>query len=260
MKTFGIDVSKWQGDFNFKTAKKEGVKFVILRGAYSTTKDTKFEEYYKNAKAQGLKVGVYLYTMAQTESEAVKEAKYLYNNCLLGKRFELPIYIDIEDKTQRSLTKAQNTKIVKAFCSYLEDRHYFTGVYAYLSFFKDCLNDDKLQGLAHWVAQWGLKCTYEGKDGVLGMWQFGGSTNKLRSNKVAGVTCDQDYMLIDYPTIIKKAGLNGYGDDLNKYTDLQLAQKVIKGEFGNGNARKEVLGNRYESVQELVNDILTNKE
>ena len=39
MKKFGIDVSKWQGNFDFKQAKSEGVEFVILSGAYSTFKD-----------------------------------------------------------------------------------------------------------------------------------------------------------------------------------------------------------------------------
>ena len=39
---FGIDVPKWQGNFDFAKAKSEGLKFAILRGAYSTSKDVKF--------------------------------------------------------------------------------------------------------------------------------------------------------------------------------------------------------------------------
>ena len=42
---FGIDVSKWQGDFNFQRAAQEGVQFAILRGAYSTGKDARFDQY-----------------------------------------------------------------------------------------------------------------------------------------------------------------------------------------------------------------------
>lgn len=214
-KVFGIDVSKWQENFNFKKAKDEGVKFAILRGSAGTKKDVKFETYYKNAKAQGLNVGVYLYTYAKNESEAKSEAEYLYNNCLKGKQFELPIYIDIEDKIQRALSKSINTKIVKVFCEYLENKGYWVGVYSSLDFFQKSLNDNELQSYAHWVAQWSTKCTYKGKDGVFGMWQFGGETNKIRTNKVAGLVCDQNYMLIDYPSKIKKASLNGFKKNSN---------------------------------------------
>ena len=209
-KVFGIDVSKWQGNFDFKKAKNEGVEFAILRGAYSTSKDVKFETYYEEAKKQGLDVGVYLYSMATTTDKAKKEAEYLYNNCLKGKQFELPIYFDIEDKVQKKLSKETNTAIVKAFCETLEAKGYWVGIYASKSFYSSYLNDKELQSYAHWVAQWSKSCTYKGNDGVLGMWQFGGETNLLRSNKIAGVTCDQNYMLIDYPTKIKANGKNGF--------------------------------------------------
>ncbi len=91
-KVFGIDVSFWQGNFNFLQAAREGVKFAILRGAYNLSKDTKFEEYYSNARASGLNIGVYHYTMATTPAEAIQEAKFLLENVLADKKFEL-LYI-----------------------------------------------------------------------------------------------------------------------------------------------------------------------
>lgn len=60
---------------------------------------------------------------------------------------------------------------------------------------------------ALWVAQWNTELTYTGN---CGMWQFGGETNFIRSNKIAGVVCDQNFMLVDYPVLIKDAGKNGY--------------------------------------------------
>ena len=75
MKTFGIDISNHQGNFNFKKAKEEGVKFVIIRGAWGTNKDKNFETYYKEAKEQGFDVGVYLYSYATTVAQAEAEAK-----------------------------------------------------------------------------------------------------------------------------------------------------------------------------------------
>lgn len=250
-KVFGIDVSKWQGNFDFKKAKNEGVEFAILRGAYSTSKDVKFESYYKQAKAQGLKVGVYLYSMATTTDKAKQEAEKLYTNCLKGKQFELPIYFDIEDAVQKKLTKRQNTDIVKAFCETLEAKGFWVGIYASKSFYSSYLYDNELQDYAHWVAQWSKSCTYKGNDGVLGMWQFGGETNLLRSNKIAGVTCDQNYMLIDYPTKIKANGKNGYAKEMkpvstvtyykkcaSKYTSIVDALKSIKVDSSYSNRKK----------------------
>lgn len=216
MRVFGIDVSKWQDNFNFAKAKSEGAQFAILRGAYSAPnitsnagKDTAFESHYKNAKAAGLNVGVYQYSMAQTVAQAEAEAEFLYNNCLKGKQFELPIYFDVEDVVQRRLGKRLLTDIVKAWCGYLESKGFFVGIYASKSFFFEYLHDEELTAYTHWVAQWANSCTYT-PTSILGMWQFGGETNTIRSTVVAGVTCDQNYMLTDFPSIIKQKGLNGF--------------------------------------------------
>lgn len=208
MKTFGIDVSKWQGvNFNFNQAKNEGVKFVILRGAYATSKDSQFENYYSKCKSLGLPIGVYHYSMATTVAQAKKEAEFLHNNVLKGKQFELPIYIDVEDKVQLALSKDALTNIVRAWCEYLEQKNYYVGIYASKWTFDGELNDAELKRYTHWIAQWYEKCTYNGN---VDMWQFGGERNALRSTKICGQTVDQDYMYKDFPTIIKKAKKNGF--------------------------------------------------
>ena len=206
-RTFGIDVSTWQSNFNFKQASNEGVKFAILRGAYNRSKDNRFEEYYKNAKAVGLNVGVYQYSMATTVDEALAEAKFLENNVLKGKKFELPIYYDIEDNVQKNLSKNQVSNIAKTWLDYLEGKGYFVGIYSSKSFLEVYLNEDVRIDYSIWVAQWATECTYQGP---YGMWQFGGETNLIRTNKVAGVVCDQNYMIVDYPTLIVEKGMNGY--------------------------------------------------
>ena len=209
MKKFGIDVSKWQGNFDFDKAKSEGVEFVILRGAYSTGKDVKFEKYYRDCKLYDIPVGVYQYSMAQSAEMAKKEAEFLYNNVLRGKVFDYPIYIDIEDKTQLALSRDLLTDIAIAWCDYLEKKGYYVGIYAGKYTFRDNMNDAKLKRFTHWIPQWATECTYEDKS-VLGMWQFGGETNKLRSNVVAGVVCDQNYAYVDFPAIIREKKMNGY--------------------------------------------------
>lgn len=206
---FGVDLSRFQQGISFDELVREGVDFVILRGAYHLTKDVEFENFYSQAKARNLPVGVYLYTVATTPQGAREEAEFLLNNVLRGKQFELPIYIDIEDQRYYSRPKADNSAVVKAFCDTLEAKDYFAGVYASTYFFATYLDDSLLKAYTHWVAQWSTQLTYPDKS-VVGMWQFGGSTNRLRSPILAGVNVDQDYMFKDFPSIIKSYGLNGF--------------------------------------------------
>lgn len=206
---FGVDLSRFQQGISFDELVREGVDFVILRGAYHLTKDVEFENFYSQAKARNLPVGVYLYTIATTPQGAREEAEFLLNNVLRGKQFELPIYIDIEDQRYYSRPKADNSAVVKAFCDTLEAKDYFAGVYASTYFFATYLDDSLLKAYTHWVAQWSTQLTYPDKS-VVGMWQFGGSTNRLRSPILAGVNVDQDYMFKDFPSIIKSYGLNGF--------------------------------------------------
>lgn len=211
-KTWGIDISRWQGDYNLTQAKAEGVKFVIVKGGGGDDglyKDSQFENNYKKAKNLGLPVGCYWFSKATTIAEAVKEAEYFYNNCLKGKQFELPVYMDVENKSMLNVGKANLTAIIKAFCDYLEEKEAWVGIYSSLSYFSSYMNDKDLQSYAHWVACWGNSCNYPYPNSF-GMWQFGGETNKIRSNKVAGQVTDQNYMLVDYPAMIKERGKNNF--------------------------------------------------
>lgn len=218
MKDFGIDISSHQGNFDFKKAKKEGVKFAIIKAGGSDGgfyKDSKFENNYKNAKSQGLNVGAYYFSSATNEEQAKKEAEY-FIDYLKNKQFELPVYIDVESSKackHKKSNKDQLTKAIITFCKTLEKAGYFVGIYANVDYFKNYMNDNKLQDYCHWVAQWSKNLTYKCDDGVIGLWQFGGETNHIRTNKVAGVVCDQDYLLIDYPTKIKKMGKNGFSKE-----------------------------------------------
>lgn len=85
------------------------------------------------------------------------------------------------------------------------------------------MHDEQLSRYAHWVAEWNETCRY-GRD--FGLWQFGGETNKLRDTKVAGVVCDQDYMLTDYPALLAMTGKNDFRE-VEKMTEQKLRQNVV---------------------------------
>ena len=230
MKTFGIDISEWQDGFNFDKAISEGVEFVILRGADKLYKDRCFEGFYKTCRSKGIPVGVYHYTRSTTPAEARQEARFLIENVLQGKRFEYPIYMDVEASNQKKVGKKQLTDTVVAFCEEIKAAGYLPGVYTSLSFLKSYLDDSRLDPYEKWIAQWYRYCEYGNN---LGMWQFGGETNLIRTNKVAGVVCDQDYCYFDYPEIIKKRKLNGYTasdpkPEPEKEEGFDLKMRVLK--------------------------------
>ena len=210
MKDFGIDISAWQGSFDIaKAVKNEGVKFVVLKAGGADDgyyKDSQFESNYSKAKSAGIHVGAYFFSKALNTSMAKQEAKFFYENCLQGKQFDLPVYLDVENKTQLGIGKATLTSVIKTWCEAMKSYGFLPGIYSSLSYFSSYMNDSELSGYEHWVAQWSSSCQYSG----CGMWQFGGETNYIRSNKINGQTVDQDYLLKDYPTYIKSNGLNGY--------------------------------------------------
>lgn len=264
MSKFGIDISMWQKGFDFDKAKAEGVEFVILRGAYATGKDSCFEDFYKQCKSKNIPVGIYHYSMAKTVDEAKKEAVFMLS-VLSGKQFEYPICLDVEDDVQRVLGKDLLTSIIQTYCDTLEKAGYYVSIYSTYYFLRDYTHIDQLDKYDKWIAQWSKTCT---SPKPYGMWQFGGETNLIRTNKVAGVTCDQDYAYKDYPTIIKSAGLNGFKDNeiLSSQPQLksidEIAKEVIQGKWGNGAERKSRLENAgydYNAVQSKVNEILSSQ-
>lgn len=226
MKKFGIDISEWQQGLDLDKALAEGVEFAILRGADHLYKDKCFEDFYARCKARNIPVGVYHYSRATTPEQARQEAQFLITNVLTGKQFEYPIYMDVEDKTQQAVGKAAMTDAVIAFCEEIKNAGYLPGVYASLSFLNSYLDDSRLDAYEKWIAQWYKYCQYGGS---LGLWQFGGETNVIRTNRVAGVVCDQDYAMFDYPSIIKSRGLNGYGKQ--EETKEPETAETKKGDF-----------------------------
>lgn len=263
MKRFGIDVSVWQRGMDFNKAKNEGVEFVIMRGMYGNAKDTEFDTNYIKAKNVGLGVGVYQWGRAANVAQAREEAQLLIEHCLKGKIFEYPIYYDVEDTILLNKTKNETTEIIKAWAETIENAGYFAGIYMNQNCFENDVNGYELAELcSQWRAKW---TTEDKKPNGVQMWQFGGETNLIRSNKIAGYVCDQDYAYVDLPTIIKEANLNGFNAIFSspKKGINELAIEVINGNWGNGDARKKALTNAgydYNAVQDEVNRLLNNNE
>ena len=266
----GLDISSYQSGINFDAIKSAGIEFLILRAGFTGwgtgvnyNKDKSFEHFYNQSKSHNIPVGAYWYSCANTKEKGIAEAKYMYENCLKGKQFEFPIYIDVEDTHHQVNNKRGVTDAIIGFCETLENLGYYVGIYASdISGFQDKMYLNELNAYDKWVARYGSEPKYMKQYGV---WQ---STSSGRINGYNGnLDCDVAYK--DYSSIIKNIGLNGFSksstnntqniNPLDNYSDEELATKVINGEFGNGNERKQKLGNRYQNVQNIVNNRLSNK-
>lgn len=75
----------------------------------------------------------------------------------------------------------------------------------------------------------------------------------------ADTTCPGSYLLSKMDYIVSEANKINNPVEITKTTE-ELAQEVIQGLWGNGEERKERLGDRYSEVQALVNEILAPKE
>ena len=208
MTVHGIDVSQWQGNIDFKKVKASGVKFVILRcnnwdnNLNCVVKDAYFESNYKKAKAAGLDVGVYYFTW-QTDTSGAKYDADLCKKFIAGKQFEYPVYFDLEWNKAFAKGASVCSAMVDTFCSEMEKAGYFAGLYISRSPLQQYITANVAKKYTLWIAEYAGKCNYSGS---YGMWQNSSTW------KVSGINgnVDHDYCYVDYPSIIKNGGFNGF--------------------------------------------------
>lgn len=172
----GIDVSKWNREIDWMAVKESGVKFVIIRCGYRGSKtgalveDPYFRQNIKGATAAGLDVGIYFFTQAIDQKEAVEEASMALS-MVEGYDLKYPIFIDTEGSGGRadSLDVATRTAVCEAFCETIETAGYTSGVYASRSWFYNNVNDDDLSDYVRWLAEYREAPLYTGRYEI---WQY----------------------------------------------------------------------------------------
>lgn len=202
----GIDVSKWQADIDWDKVKADGINFAIIRAGYGKhayQEDPYFDINMVNAEKAGLDRGIYWYSYATTVEEAYQEAEACYE-VIKNYSFEYPLLFDIEEKTQEQLSTATVSAIIDTFCSVMQEKGYYVGIYSYASFLKTKVYEEILTkydiAVAHFnVSQPNYSLPY-------GIWQYSST------GTVNGITgdVDLDYAYKDYPYIMSSNHKNGY--------------------------------------------------
>lgn len=194
--TFGIDVSKWNGNIDWNSVKSSGAAYAIIRCGYRGSStgalitDPKFAANISGANAAGLKVGVYFFTQAVNEKEAVEEASMVLD---LVKKYKIsyPIFLDVEGSGGRAdgIDKGTRTAVCKAFCATIQNSGYTAGVYANKTWLNSKIDAGALGSYKIWLAQYAAAPSYSGR---YNLWQYSskGSVPGIKGN----VDMNQSYL------------------------------------------------------------------
>ena len=164
--SIGIDVSKWQGDIDFKKLKENKVEFIFIRIGIQNgfdgeiIMDPYFEYNIKNAIENDIKVGIYFYSYATTNEEANNQASWIIKE-LENYKIDLPIVFDWEswsyfNTLNLSFIKLNN--ISETFIKTVENNGYEGMLYGSKNYLENIWETDNKK---IWLAHYTNKTTYE---------------------------------------------------------------------------------------------------
>ena len=198
----GIDVSKWNQEIDWEAVKNAGIEFAIIRCGYRGAStgalviDPRYKENIEGAISAGIPVGVYFFTQALDEVEAVEEASMVIR-LIEDYDVDYPVFLDSESAGGRGradgLDSDERTKAHRAFLQTIEAAGYETGVYASRNWLNDRIDMTRLSDYRIWLAEYAEAPTYDAH--YYHMWQY---TSK---GTVDGISTNVDlnlcYMNID---------------------------------------------------------------
>ena len=181
---FGIDVSSHNGKVAWDDVAENGVAFAVLRaggrsyGNGDLYKDARFKHNMRAAWFHHIDRGVYFYSQAVTEEEAVEEADFVLRR-VNGAALELPVFLDIEDTGTNGrgradgLSRDERTAVALAFCARIAEKGYTPGVYANKWYLESALEAEALEaaGVQIWLAEYTQKNT-PAYAGSYDYWQY----------------------------------------------------------------------------------------
>ncbi len=177
--------------------KNSGVSFVIIRCGYrgSSTgaliEDPMFRSNIQGATKAGLKVGVYFFTQAVNEVEAVEEASMAVG-LIKGYNISYPVFLDVESSNGGrgdGINAATRTAVCRAFCQTVQNSGYKAGIYANKTWFTTHIDTPSLTGYKIWLAQYAAAPSYNRTK--YDMWQYSSK------GRISGISTDVD-MNISY--------------------------------------------------------------
>lgn len=154
MEIKGIDVSSWQGKIDWSAVADYGMGFAILRITEQGNKvDSQFENNYSGCQKYGIPVGVYKYSYALTVADIQKEAQTVID-VLDGRKLDFPVWLDLEDASQRSLSDSTLMTMIKTFWSVVTAAGYKFGIYCNMDWYENVIPEEAKSKYDFWIARY----------------------------------------------------------------------------------------------------------
>ena len=234
----GIDVSHHEGAIDWNKVKQSDITFAIVRCGYGNDDVTQDDKYFadniKGCKENEITYGIYIYSYATTTEMAKSEANHVLR--LLRETDAnptMPIYYDLEDKTQENLSKKKLGDIAETFAGEINKAGYKVGVYASLYWWNNKLTDSRFDKWDKWVAQYNSECAYANKYNI---WQYtetgavDGISAKIDVNILLSRECSIEGHQYKIKSVIKKATKteNGKATYVCKVCGSEKTDKIYK--------------------------------
>ena len=235
----GIDVSGFQGKIDWAKVKADGIDFAIIRagGRYYVSggfySDDRFVENLKGAKNNGIMVGVYFFSQANTRKMAREEVDYtiklLEEAGYTTKDLDLPIFMDYEtaggsDALLYDLTQEQGTKVAKEWMNYAISKGFTPGIYTDLYFGQTKVNGKTLsKDYNYWGAQYYIKNQFAFE---YCWWQY---ASNGRVNGITANTCDMDYWYINPVPPSSAVSSGGSSGTVREHSGFMESEEALAG-------------------------------
>lgn len=239
----GIDVSVYQGVIDWAAVKESGVDFAIIRAlTWSNTVgyyviDPNFEYNVREAKANGIAVGAYLFSYAFNVNEIYEEVDFFHNSKEMKSlraddiRFDYPVYIDFEwNRILEKTNYDQRTDMLEKGMDRLRSYGYYPGFYSNRNWLMNYYDGKALvnKGYDFWYARYPLAPDLDAgtKDDIgfeAPIWQY------ASDGRVPGISGDVDMNIsyVDYESLINAGGSSGEGAELTLTVyDLNTSRQV----------------------------------
>ena len=151
----GIDVSNWQGYINYQEVKNAGIEIVYIKSSQgNNVVDSYFKVNYNNAKANGLKVGLYHFLTATNEEQATEQAEF-FVSVISNTVPDCKLAMDFEEFG--NLTVSEINNISQAFLNKVKE---LTGkdliIYSDTSNARNVFGRELASQYPLWVAEYGV--------------------------------------------------------------------------------------------------------